>query len=176
MRFMTLMLNLASGTDLRPPPWVNLDVVPRWPGTDRGCDVLWDARTDRIPFPDNSAEEIYAGYLLLHLGPRHHEPVLAEIRRVLRPGASCVFGEVDMAVVMRRWLARPDDIAVSELIWGEQGSAHGDDLSTFDKHCWGFSESKLRGALERAGFVGIHRIQIHVDAVYYELTLRCTKP
>ena len=69
-----MKLNLASGTDLKPSPWVNLDIVPRWPNTDRGCDVVWDARKDKIPFADNSVDEVYASYLLLHLAPRFHAP------------------------------------------------------------------------------------------------------
>src|SRR5450631_2524408 len=61
---LVLRLNLASGTDLRSGDgWVNLDVVPRWPGTARGCEVIWDATRDRIPFPDGSVDEVYAGYL-----------------------------------------------------------------------------------------------------------------
>src|SRR5262249_50029342 len=97
-----LRLNLACGTDIR-DGWVNLDVVKKWPLARRGCDILWDARTDKIPYPDGSAEEVYAGYLLLHLAPHHHLRVLEDVWRVLRPGGRLVVGEVDMREVMRRW-------------------------------------------------------------------------
>jgi hypothetical protein len=173
-------LNLASGTDLRPRPWVNLDLVSQWPPSPSGityppCDVIWDARKDRIPFPDDSIDEVYAGYLLLHLGPIFHTPVLAEIRRVLKPGAPCLFGEVDMELVFLKWLQNPEDVGVSELVWGEQGSTHGASLADADKHCWGFTEGKLRNLLTARGFKDISRVRIHVAAVWYELTLRCTK-
>src|SRR5690242_12817833 len=98
-----LRINLASGTDIR-DGWQNLDVVARWPGTRRGCDVVWDARKDPIPFASGDVDEVYAGYLLLHLAPRFHMPVLAEILRVAKSGARIVFGEVDMVRVMSRWL------------------------------------------------------------------------
>lgn len=178
MQFGKLKLNLAAGTDLKPPPWRNLDVVPLWPNAKRGCDVIWDARHDIIPFPDGSADEVVAGYLLLHLAPKYHEPVLKEIHRVLCPGGKVQFGEVDMDVVMRRWLDDPEDVGLSELIWGEQGHRTAAGFEVFeqwDKHCWGFTELKLRGLLERAGFRQLKRVKIHAAEVFYELTVEGVK-
>ncbi len=169
-----MKLNLACGTDIR-DGWVNLDVVPSWPVAVRGCDVIWDARKDKIPFPDDSAEEIYAGYLLLHLSPAYHKPVLEEIKRVLSPSGSLMVGEVDMAIVMSKWLADPQDARLSELIWGEQGSFHGDSLVEFDKHCCGFTETSLTELLASYGFSSIQRTNIHHPDVFYELTLVCRK-
>lgn len=174
---MTLRLNLASGTDLKEGNgWVNLDIVPKWPMAPRGCDVVWDARKDKIPFGDGSVAEVYAGYLLLHLAPMYHSPVLAEIRRVLKPGAIFVVGEVDMPKVMQRWLVNPDDARAAELIWGEQGIEHGADLAAFDKHCCGFSETSLRARLRLAGFDVQARTNIHHPDVWWELTLQCRRP
>jgi ubiquinone/menaquinone biosynthesis C-methylase UbiE len=171
-----MKLNLASGTDIRPAPWVNLDVVKRWPLAARECDVLWDARTQSIPFPDGSADEAYAGYLFLHLAPHHHDRVLADIRRVLQPGGRLVVGEVEMDAVMRRWLESPNDARAAELIWGEQGELPNANeeqrrLAEFDKHCHGYSEKTLRAFLNRGGFPNARRVKVHGDAVWYELTL-----
>lgn len=171
---MALRLNLASGTDIR-DGWVNMDIVPRWPVARRGCDFIWDARRDRIPYPDDSVSEIYAGYLLLHLAPKFHRPVLAEIRRVIVPDGVVMVGEVDMDIVMRRYLANPMDSRCSELIWGEQGSVHGDSFADFDKHCQGFTEASLRTLLMECGFGQFQRVQFHCADVYYELTLTCRK-
>ncbi len=167
-----LKLNLASGTDIR-DGWVNLDVVPRWPGTRRGCDRIWDARKDPIPFLDDTVDEIYAGYLLLHLAPRFHAPVLKEIRRVLSPEGLFMIGEVDMEKVVQRWLDDPMSAREAELIWGEQGNEFGDDLMQYDKHCHGFTHDSLCATLESNGFGRIARTSIH--NVYYELTLTCRK-
>jgi ubiquinone/menaquinone biosynthesis C-methylase UbiE len=147
----TLCLNLASGTDLRDAPWVNLDVVRRWPMNSRNCDVVWDARTDRIPCGDKTVDHVYAGYLLLHLAPRYHAAVLAEILRVLVPGGRLEMREVDMAKTMARWLTDPFD-PCAELIWGEMGTVHGDALAEFDKHCHGFTRESLMTTLIGAGF------------------------
>lgn len=170
-----LKLNLASGTDLRPAPWVNLDIVPKWPIAPRGCDVVWDARKDRIPYDDNTIDEVYAGYLFLHLAQHHHDRVLADIRRVLKVGALLVVGEVEMDEVVRRWIADPSDKRLAELIWGEQGDVHGANLAEFDKHCHGFTEESLRDFLWRGGFRAIDRGSIHGPDVWYELTLCATK-
>ena len=167
---MILKLNLASGTDIR-DGWINMDVVAKWPNVRRGCDVIWDALKDPLPFVDNSVDEIYAGYLLLHLPPEHHTRVLREIRRVLKPDTgTAMFGEVDMAIVMERFLKTPKDARLAELIWGEQGEYHGTTYAAFDKHCHGFTESSLRETLRESGFSKFERVQIHSAAVFYELT------
>lgn len=171
-----MKLNLASGTDLRPAPWVNLDIVPKWPIAARGCDVVWDARTQPIPFPDGSADEIYAGYLFLHLAPHHHARVLADIRRVLQPGGVLVVGEVEMDAVVLRWCESPTDPRLAELIWGEQGDVHGAQLAEFDKHCHGFTHPTLHAFLTEGGFANIRRVSVHKQPdVWYELTLEATK-
>lgn len=167
-------LNLASGTDLRDPPWENWDVTT-WPGT-RGPDVRWDARSDRIDCPDASIDEIVAGYLLLHVAYQHHEPLVAEMARVLKPGGRLEIGEVDMPLAMRRWLMNPMDQSAREILWGEQGSLHGSKFEEFDTHRAGHSEATLRDMLMRAGFRQIQRVKIHAATVWYELTLRAVKP
>lgn len=169
-----MKLNLASGTDLRAPPWVNLDIVPKWPIAPRGCDVIWDARTQEIPFPDGSADEVYAGYLFLHLAPHHHERVLRDIRRVMGPGGRLLVGEVAMDEVVRRWVLDPADKRLAELIWGEQGDVHGVNLSEFDKHCHGFTEKSLREFLAPV-FGASKRVWVHSREVWYELTMEAFK-
>lgn len=171
----SLRLNLACGTDVR-DGWVNLDVVRKWPLARRACDQIWDARTDPIPYPDGSVDEVYAGYLLLHLAPHHHARVLEDVRRALRPGGRLVVGEVDMREVLKRWLAEPSDPRLAELIWGEQGALPNENeeqrrLAEFDKHCHGYTEETLRWALQRAGFQNAQRIRVHAPGVWYELTL-----
>jgi hypothetical protein len=168
-----MKLNLASGTDIR-DGWINMDIVPRWPLARRRCDIIWDARQDKIPFMDNTVEEIYAGYLLLHLAPKYHKSVLAEMYRVLAPTGTLVVHEVDMDIVMRRYLENPLDESCNQLIWGEQGIIHGDSLADYDKHCQGFTEMSLNHTLNQAGFK-CQRIKIHHESVWYELTMRCQK-
>lgn len=168
-------LNICSGTDIKDHPWVNLDVVA-WPIARRPPDVYWDGTKDKLPFDDGSADECYCGYTFLHIPVRHHPRLIADIYRVLAPGGYLVVGEVDMDIVMRRWLADPQSKHLSELIWGEGGDLHGEKFEEYDRHVWGWTESKLRSFMAAAGFVNIERRRIHHSDVFYELTLAGVKP
>lgn len=168
-----MKLNLASGTDIKDPPWINLDAV-EWPIARRPPDVIWEAHQP-IPFPDGSADEIYAGYLFLHVEPSRHDGLLAEIRRVLKIGGRLMVGEVDMQILLPRWLANPSDKYLSGLVWGEQGDVHGADLAAWDKHNQGFTERSLAEFLARGGFPHARRTVLHGPAVFYELTMETFK-
>lgn len=182
---MTLRLNLASGTDLRDPSdgWLNLDIVPKWPSAARGCEITWDARKETIPFESGTVDEVVAGYLFLHTPPTHHDPLIREIYRVLKPGGRLEVGEADMAIVMPRWLANPDDRTASRMIWGEMGcdmdlkpDPDFYEYADYDKHCQGFTEATLRSLLSRGGFTNeARRFKRHAAEVYYEMTLEVLK-
>lgn len=168
-----LRLNLASGTDIR-DGWVNVDAVA-WPSARRPPDAYWQAG-QRLPFGDETADEVYAGYLFLHVEPLLHKSLLADIRRVMKPGAFLTVGEVDMAKLLPRWLDNPSDAYLSGLIWGEQGKDLGTDLARWDKHNQGFTEASLRAFIVSGGFPEPARINIHSPDVWYELTLETRKP
>lgn len=171
-----MKLNLASGTDLRPPPWENWDIVKRWPTNARDCDRVWDARTNRIDVPDASVDEIYAGYLLLHVNRTHHEPLMREMFRVLKPGAKITIDEVNMRAAMQRWLDNPYDVSANDMCFGECGSVHGQQFEDFDTHRSGHTLATLMRLMQDAGFQRIERVTLHAPAVWYALTLVGTKP
>ena len=170
-----MKLNLASGTDLRPPPWQNWDIVKRWPTNARDADRVWDARTDRIDLPDASVDEICAGYLLTHVSYRHHAPLVAEMHRVLKPGGKLVVDEVDMATACRRWLANPRDLDAIHILHGEVGTTHGEQFEEYDAHRSALTFGTLNELLTKAGFRGVTRVQRHASVVWYALTVTCTK-
>lgn len=165
-----IRLNLASGTDLkRGDGWLNLDAVS-WKLASAPPDVYWNAK-DPIPFPDESVDEIYAGYLFLHTSTNWHARMLTDIRRVMKKGARLVVGEVDMSILLPRWLANPSDKYLIGLTWGEGGTEHGEDMAAWDNHACGFVEGSLRALLASGGFTDARRIKVHGDAVWYELTM-----
>ena len=165
-------LNLACGSDYR-HGWLNLDIIA-WPGWTRP-DRIWDARRDPLPVGDGEADEIYCGYTISHIAPGFHKTLLAEIYRALSPLGFVVFSEVDMPLVMAKWMADPRDARVADLIWGEQGNQHGLHLAEYDKHCQGFTEETLGELLTEVGFRKIRRVHIHSAAVWWELSLACEK-
>jgi SAM-dependent methyltransferase len=83
-------MNLNLGCGFWPVAgWTNVDLNPE---TSRYVDI-WASVTD-LPFPDGSADRIYCGHLLEHLGYDSDAPAaLREMARVLAPGGSiCVVG------------------------------------------------------------------------------------
>lgn len=173
---MALRLNLACGSDVRVGDgWVNLDIVRQWPNSPRPCEVIWDARTDKIPYPDASVDEICAGYLLLHVSSNHHKPLVAEMYRVLKPGGRVVIDDCDMAEVMRRWLENPDDVSATTMAWGEMGEHHGAEFIEYDTHRSGLTPATLTRLLISAGFHDVRRLNLHAPAVWYALTVQAFK-
>jgi len=167
-----IKLNLASGSDLK-LDWINLDAVAQWPNTSKGCDIIWDARKDKIPFADNTVEEVRTGELFLHIPKIYHKLVLADIYRVLKPGALFTVNDINMEWVMKEWLKNPSDKDLAKLIWGN----HHDDWVDYDRHCNGFTPASMVEMLEKAGFVNLQRVNIHnPEVTLYELTYKCQKP
>lgn len=171
-----MKLNLASGTDLRPEPWQNWDIVQRWPSNARDCDVVWDARSNVIPVPDASVDEIYAGYLLLHVSRDHHVPLMAEMFRTLKPGGKVTIDEVNMRAAVQRWLDNPYDNDACSMIWGEMGSVHGAEFIEYDTHRSGHTLATLMRLMQDAGFQRVSRVTLHAPSVWYQMALEGWKP
>ena len=74
-----MKLNLGCGADIR-DGYINVDVIKS-----RGVDVVCDI-SQKLPFEDNSCEEIIAQDILEHLTKEQLESTLAEISRVLLIG------------------------------------------------------------------------------------------
>jgi len=74
-----MKLNLGCG-DNYIEGWINLEV-----NRDRfKADFYWDLEKG-VPFPDNSADEIYASHIIEHLSNTIF--IMKEIYRVLKPGS-----------------------------------------------------------------------------------------
>jgi predicted SAM-dependent methyltransferase len=57
------------------PDWINIDIDPNF------GDITADVR--KLPFDDDTVDEIYAGHLLEHFAPGEHAALLNEWKRVL---------------------------------------------------------------------------------------------
>lgn len=124
--------------------WLNVDARP-----EVGPDLVADI-TSLAAFEDGETEIIYACHVLEHI-PRPQVPdVLAEWRRVLKPGG-----------ILR--LAVPDFAAVARLhglgvpMQRLQGLLHGRQNASWNTHYQAYDWHLLCHLLSEAGFYGFHK-------------------
>jgi SAM-dependent methyltransferase len=91
------LANIGCGSVFH-PAWVNLDVSPPDPAVRR-----WDARIG-LPFSDGTVEACYASHVLEHLSKVEASRLLAECRRVLRPGGVIRIVVPDLEGIARHYL------------------------------------------------------------------------
>jgi ubiquinone/menaquinone biosynthesis C-methylase UbiE len=61
-----------------------------------GTTVRWDrGYGDALPYPDGGVDRVFSSLMLHHLDPPVKDGVLAEVRRVLRPGGVLVLADFD---------------------------------------------------------------------------------
>lgn len=70
--------------------WINIDIEP-----EKKPDLLIDC-TKRLPYEDNSIDEIYAGHYLEHITFNDMIKVIEECKRILKPGCLVIFTIPDM--------------------------------------------------------------------------------
>lgn len=123
-----MRLNVGSG-DFPAAGWVNVDP---WPGVNP--DVV--ATVLDLPFPDGSADRVYAGHVLEHLDYHIEVPAaLVEIRRVLTPDGRAVFVTPDCDRI------NPADHQLMH------DAAHGGHRWPGDQHKWAATEALLLAAV-----------------------------
>lgn len=99
------LLNLGCGKHFS-EEWTNLDLNARSPA------IAHDLRRP-LPFPDQSFDAAYTSHLLEHLDPADGEQLVAEIARVLKPGATFRVVVPDLEGICREYLARLEEAADS---------------------------------------------------------------
>lgn len=94
---MSNRLNLGCGYE-QPKDWVNVDSV-KYPGDHIVADVL-----EGLPFPDDHFDFVMLNHVLQMFTYNDHAYVLAEIRRVMKPGATLriLTPDLDKALEMYR--------------------------------------------------------------------------
>ena len=142
-------LNLGCGQDLRPPPWVNVDIIV--PSATRGILFIKnDLRLGKLDFAcDSSYDEVLLELVLEHLWPSQINALLDEVHRVLIPGGVVRVVVPDGEEICRAWLEGAESWSkLCCYIYGEEGKQEDD---TIHKHM--FTDTSLSDALRSAGFV-----------------------
>jgi predicted SAM-dependent methyltransferase len=131
--------------------WKILDILPR-----DGVDYLGNC-LDLGQFADDSLDEIYASHVLEHLDYKTEvEPALREWRRALKPGGIARISVPDLDILSRLFVhpqTKPQDrFQIMRMMFGGHADAH-------DQHKTGFFFDMLGSMLDKAGFVGIKRVE-----------------
>ena len=74
-----IKINLGAGTDYK-PGYLGVD-RQNWDGH---IDIICDFEKDRLPFEDNSVDEVYCAHTLEHVS--NPEIVIGEVHRILKKG------------------------------------------------------------------------------------------
>lgn len=127
-----LRLNIGSGQRKFQPPFVNVDVNPKWEP-----DVVADGA--HMPmFEDGSADVIVLHHVLEHFGCGESKKLLHECHRILEPGGSLIVTVPDLPELAKRWLKM--QISTQIYVTNLYGAYLGDEA---DRHKWGFNSMSL---------------------------------
>jgi SAM-dependent methyltransferase len=163
-----IALNLGSGR-IRWPGWVNVDAFSD--RADLGADLL------RLPLPNDHADRIAAIHVFEHFYLWETEALLAEWKRVLKPGGSLVLELPCMDKVFGYIAAR---LAKNEqpapafswlALWGDPKHK-----SPAMCHRWGYFKSDMGKVLTDAGFTEIRNEEPRYHFPCRDMRMTATKP
>jgi predicted SAM-dependent methyltransferase len=159
----TCKLHIGCGDHLL-EGWLNTDLRPRVPG------VLPLDATRPLPFPDGSFDYIFSEHLIEHMPYPQGCKLLAECRRVLKPGGTIRVATLDFAFLAA--LYNPENTALQQayLDWSKQRhlpwAPSAEDIYVINNSVrdWGhqfiYDDKAMRHALVAAGFSGLVRCPI----------------
>ncbi|MFP5220118.1 MAG: class I SAM-dependent methyltransferase [Actinomycetes bacterium] len=150
-------IEIGSGFSPR-PGYLHVDAVPGLP------DLDLVARGDRLPLPDDWADEILAVHMIEHVPAAQLPHVLRSWRRILRPGGRLVLHTPNGTALARAWLE-----GGARVRWPVIAALYG-----YNRAPWDASSAEALGSepdhrllldldlateeLERAGFVDVHDV------------------
>lgn len=162
-----MKLNLGCGKRVL-EGFFNIDIQTN-PEAKRPLDLQADVR--KVPLPDECASEVHAYHVIEHFHRWETDAVLAEWKRLIRPGGRLVLELPDLEKACRNLLAGDTE---QMSYWGIYGDpSHRD---RYMCHPWGFTQKSMRALLEAGGFTNIrflppethgrrHRRDMRVEAI-----------
>ncbi len=130
--------------------WVNVDIV-----TVPGLNVK--ATGTKLPFKNDSFEEIHCTHVLEHVTRDKYKPMLSEMYRVLKPGGHAYVEVPDFQGTVQCLtdaFAAGDTQAIHIWTTSVYGKSEREGMS----HHWGFYEGLLRREFRDVGFAEVARI------------------
>jgi predicted SAM-dependent methyltransferase len=146
-----LKLHLGCGKKIL-EGWTNCDIADNAYDTqpDVACDIT------KLPFDDNSADEIMAIHVFEHFYLKDVDGVLAEWKRVLKDGGKLVL-EMPCFNKVLHWLRQDklDPRLTMFPLYGDPGTHKGE----HDLHKWCWSMEEIKGLLEGNGFKDVEILE-----------------
>ncbi len=126
------------------PDAIGLDITPL-----PGVDVVVDLDREKLPFPDNSFERVYAHHVLEHL--RNLPDVMSELHRVCKPGAI-----IDVLVPYYTCVGAFGD-PTHVRFFTYRTFEHFADTEDKERYTW-FSGTRFKISYRRIGFGRLHQL------------------
>lgn len=128
-----IKLNVGGG-QVKIPGYTNIDIED-------------GIRMDRLPYPDESVDEVYASHVLEHVPHWENASTLREWKRVLKPGGVLKIAVPDIGRIQREVadVNRTPTHMMDDWLFGGHVTEH-------DVHHQHFTEQKLRLVMTKAGF------------------------
>lgn len=164
-----MRLNLGAGKMVL-PGYVNIDIQQN-PKAKRKLDIIADVRN--VPLQDECAEEVFAAHVVEHFHRWETDAVIAEWKRLLKPGGRLVLELPNIEAAARNLLAGMDD---QMCMWGFYGDpSHKDPYMC---HPWGFTPRSIEKLLVDGGFKDIRILppQTHGRRINRDMRVEARKP
>lgn len=153
-----MKINFACGRRVL-DGWFNIDAV-RSPRAPRDPELLHAVTfhadgsvASPVPLPDACADELMAMHIVEHVYAWEAPGLVAEWRRLLKPGGLLVVECPDIVKAARNLLAGMSDQMAMWPLYGDPG--HRDVYMT---HRWGYTPKTLAALLAGAGFTDIRHL------------------
>lgn len=169
-----MKLNLGCGRKIL-PGYTNVDVNP---------DILQELEPEQVakvvisdilklPFDDDSVDEILAVHVFEHLWLVDVPVALKEWRRVLRVGALLVLEMPCLDKIVRN-LMIVDSTQMT--LWGLYGDpSRSMDRNVYELHKWCWNEAMLRPLLDKLGFFSIKFCEPQYHMAQRDFRAECVK-
>lgn len=164
----TRKLHIGCGDHLL-EGWLNTDLRPRLPG------VLPLDATRGLPFPDGSFGYIFSEHLIEHMPYPQGCKLLAECRRVLKPGGTLRVATLDFAFLVALYNPQKTALQQAYLDWSKQRhlpwAPSAEDIYVINNSVrdWGhqfiYDDKAMRHALAAAGFIDMVRVPIMTSRI-----------
>jgi predicted SAM-dependent methyltransferase len=145
----TLLVHIGCG-DVSSPEFVNVDAQP-YPHVH----YVRNDITDLSMFTNASVDLVYMCHVLEHVHRKEIFDVLAEFKRVLKPGGVLRISvpDFDRLIAMYEDIGRDPEGVMAPLL--------GSHANEYDVHYWVFTERSLSGILFKAGFRAVRQWDPH---------------